>query len=207
MPGLLHRLAILPMLDAIGSLSAATAERLGAAIGVLGFAVGWRRSVVSGNLRLALGLRGNARRRIARRCYASIGAQMLSLWTVGQGRAGPEAGVRVLNPRWLDRMRRDHHGAVWLTLHIGNWDVTASTLSGGGRVIVYAKRQHDAAVDERINRQRNRLGMEVVIARDGDRTSAVTVLRGLRSGAAVGLLADQKPRGLEGEPGYFLGVP
>ncbi len=207
MPGPLHRLAILPLLDALGRLSAETAERAGAALGLLVFALGVRRGVVSANLARALGLTGTRRRRIARRSYASIGAQMLSLWTVGRPESAPEHGLRVLNPLWLERMRRRHHASVWLTLHIGNWDVTAYTLSVGGRVIVYAKRQHDLAVDAVINRQRNRLGMEVVLARQGDRTGAVTVLRGLRAGAAIGLLADQKPSGNEGEPAYFLGVP
>src|SRR5262249_1482577 len=47
----------------------------------------------------------------------------------------------------------------------------------------------------------------VLMARHGDRTSAVTVMRALRDGCSLGLMADQKPADEESEPAFFLGRP
>ena len=71
----------------------------------------------------------------------------------------------------------------------------------------YAKAQHNPAVDAQLNRCREVSGAEVLLTRQGDRTGAVTVLKALRTGGAVGLLADQRPRTSEGEAATFLGVP
>jgi KDO2-lipid IV(A) lauroyltransferase len=203
----LRRSAVTFICNFLGTISADTAARFGAALGLLAFHLGLRRRVVYDNLRLALGLRGAARHAAARKSYLTMGANFIEMWTIGNGR-GPELNVEIAEPNWTARMRRDCPGTVLLTLHLGSWDMAGV----GGRMIfgranVYAKAQRDAILDELINRQRKRAGMDVVLARHGQRTGAVHVLRGLRQGIPVGLLADQKPSSSEGIPAFFLGVP
>jgi KDO2-lipid IV(A) lauroyltransferase len=204
--GVLHRLLLAPLLDALGGVGADAAGRAGAALGVLAFHLGLRRRVVADNLGRALGLRGAARRAIGRRAFASMGANFLELWTFGHPHAGPERGMRRLNPLWQELMHRRHPGAVFLALHLGSWDVAAGSMAAvSGPFLVYAKAQRNAPLDAMVNRQRARAGMDVLLARHGDRTGAVSVLRALRGGRPVGLLADQKPSGDEGRPAWFLG--
>ena len=205
MPGIIHRLLLAPLLAAFGRVGADAAGRAGAALGMLAFHLGVRRRVVSANLSLCLGLRGARRRAIARTAFASMGANFVELWTFGHPDAGPERGIVRLNPRWQELVHRRHPGAVFLALHLGSWDIAACSASSAGRFLVYAKAQRDLALDALLNRQRALAGMEVLLARHGQRTGAITVLRALRGGRAVGLLADQKPSADEGRPAWFLG--
>jgi len=205
--GLLHRLFTLPLLRLIAGIGADTADRAGAALGVLMFQLGLRRRVVAANITRALKLTGAQRRAVARRSYATMGANFLNIWTFGSP-AGPEAGIRWFNPQWVALMHRRSPGRVMLTLHLGSWDVAGYANSPlEGRVLVYAKAQHDPLLDAELNRARARAGVEVLFARHAERTAAVTALRALRAGRCLGLLADQMPGAQEGVPAWFLGVP
>jgi len=198
-------LLLAPLLNAFGRVGADAAGRAGAALGVLAFHLGVRRRVVSANLALCLGLRGTQRRMIARRSFAAIGANFVELWTFGHPDAGPERGLVRMNPRWQELVHRRHPGAVFLALHLGSWDIAACAASIAGPFLVYAKAQRDLALDALLNRQRALAGMDILLARHGERTGAITALRALRADRAVGLLADQKPSADEGKPAWFLG--
>lgn len=203
---LIRRLAVRLSVAAFQRLGADTAGRLGGSLGVAAFHLGIRRSVVRDNLRTTLGMRGWTRRAVARKSYATVGANFLELFTVGSGH-GPEQGVETLMPTCLERLR-DGRGKVLLSLHIGTWDMSGhATVRWIGPTVVYAKAQHNAELDQAINQQRNRAGMEVVMARHGQRTGAVNALRALRAGKYLGLLADQKPSSSEGVAAHFLGRP
>lgn len=202
----LARWTILPLLRALGALHADTAARAGGALGVAAFHLGLRRRTVSANLRDALGLSGRRRRAIARRSYASIGANFLQLWTIGSGH-GPEAGLRVANPGWLAHLRRRHPSLVVVLPHLGDWEMGGHGAARFQRVVVYAKPQGLPEVDAAINAQRRRGGFEVVLTGEGDRTGALTVLRALRDGCWLGLLADQRPGHVPGQAAWFLGRP
>jgi KDO2-lipid IV(A) lauroyltransferase len=136
-----------------------------------------------------------------------MGATFLELWTVG-GPAGPERSLRVLVPRWMESLHRRHRAVIYVTPHLGCWDVGAHGLVRYSRkLLVYAKAQHSAEVDRLTNLQRERMGYRVLMARHGDRTAAVTAMRSLRDGDALGLMADQKPADEESEPAFYLGLP
>src|SRR5476651_1084555 len=144
----LQRLLVVPVLSALGGLAADTACRLGAALGVLAFHLGVRRGVVRDGLARALGLGGPRRRAVARRSYATMGANFVELWTIGRGAGSPEEGVRFFNPRWQALVQRRWPGAVYLTLHLGSWDMGANAVRrGADRLLVYAKAQHNALID------------------------------------------------------------
>lgn len=198
---------LVELLSLIGRhLTVATAARVGGTLGMVAWRLGVRRRLVSETLARVMKLRGLERAAVARQSYASIGATMLAIWTVG-GRDGLERHVTVANPRWLAHLRKRHGGLVIATSHLGDWDGAALGVAPlVPRLLVYAKSQ-GGSMDETINRLRQATGGEVLITRRGDRTGAVTVLRALRDGAVVGLLADQRPRIDEGLAAWFLGEP
>lgn len=191
---------------ALCALAPDTAERCGAALGRLVFHAGIRRAVVRANLTTTLGIRGSRRREIARRSYAHIGADFLVLWA-----ATPESvaeGLEVADPQWMRLLGRRHGAVIFLSPHLGAWEVGARGLvETMGRFVVYVTPQHDADWDERINTRRRGLGLEILYSAHGDRRSAVRAIRLLREDASICLLADQGPRPQRGVPGHFLGRP
>jgi len=130
---LLHRCLTVPLIRLLFGVGVDTADRAGAALGVLVFHLGLRRKVVSANIALTLGVRGVTRRDIARRSYATMGANFLSIWTFG-GPHGPQSGVRWLNPLWMAHLQRVSPGRVMLSPHLGSWDVAgmAAAVHAGG---------------------------------------------------------------------------
>lgn len=203
---MLTRLLVLPLLHALSGLAVDTASRLGGMLGTLVFHLGVRRRVASHMIARTLRLRGIHRRDVVRRSYASMGASFTELWTVG----GVDGGERHLvcgNPAWLAQALRRHPGCVFLTPHLGNWDLGAHGLARlVPKLFAYAKAQHNELVDEATNAQRAKAGITVLLTRRGDRTTAVQVLRGLRDGCPVGLMADQAPAREEGAEAVFMGV-
>lgn len=191
------------LLNLLNRLAADTACRLGGTLGVLAWRLGIRRRMAARQVEACLGLRGPQRARLLRASYASIGAQFLQVWTIG-GPDGPEHHVRVANPLWAAQVARRHPSAVFLTCHLGDWDMAAHALASLGReVLVYAKAQHNHEMDRMLNERRAAVGVRVILVQPKDRTSAVVALKALRRGAALGMLADQRPSG--GTAGWFLG--
>lgn len=189
---------------AIGSLESDTACRLGGWLGGLAFHLGIRRRVASANLALALGLRGPARRRACLQSFRGLGASFVEVWTLRRGRASAEVAA----PHWLDALLRDDRGLVLVTMHAGSWEASAAVIAARrDDLMVYAKAQRDADMDALVNAQRTALGMEVVFARRGGAGEMIGVLRNLRRGGSVGLVADQMPTGDDGCDGYFFDVP
>ncbi len=193
-------------LGALRYLAADTACRLGGGLGVLAWRIGVRRQLVNDTMRQTLGLVGPQRARITRRSYATMGANFIEIWTAG-GVDGLERHVSAANPGWAKHLQAKHPGIVLATLHIGSWD---GSLIGGSaswtRVVAYAKAQHNQVMDELLNQRREITGAEVLLTRQGDRSGAVKVMKVLRSGGVVGLLADQRPHREEGTPARFLGL-
>jgi lauroyl/myristoyl acyltransferase len=184
-----------------------TADRLGGWFGVLAFHLGVRRRHCARLVELTLGMRGPQRARVLRQAYASMGANFLAVWTIG-GVDGAERHLSWSSPLWTRRIMERSHGAVVLTLHGGNWDAGGLAVQGGGtQLLVYGKELHNPAVDAALNARRQATGLIVQHARRGDRTGALKVLRALREGAWLGLLADQRPMTEEGEAAWFLGRP
>jgi lauroyl/myristoyl acyltransferase len=162
--------------------------------------------VASSCIAATLGLRGNDRREVVRRSYASMGASFTELWTIG-GIDGGEHHLVGGNPTWLAQVLRRHPGCVFLTPHLGNWDLGAHGLARlVPKLYAYAKAQHNDLVDAATNAQRAKAGITVLLTRRGDRTTAVQVLRGLRDGCPVGLMADQAPTKGEGRQAVLMGM-
>jgi len=94
-------------------------------------------------------------------------------------------------------------GCIVITGHLGNWEIGGAAASARGIPLdVVVQRQANPLFDNDLNRTRNRLGMEVIERGEAPRG----VLRSLRGGRAVALLADQNMRA-GGIFVDFFGVP
>jgi KDO2-lipid IV(A) lauroyltransferase len=206
-PGRLRDRIVQGLLHTLRGLASDTACRLGGSLGVLAWRLGVRRSLVNEYLTMTLGLRGPARAKVARQCYATMGATFVEVFTAG-GVDGIERHTRLMAPTHVARLR-EQGGLIFLSPHIGNWE---GAIIGGmeafPRVFSYAKAQHDPLVDRMVNACRSIQGAEILHVGHGDeRGNAVRALRALREGAGLALMADQKPGRDEGVLGWFLGQP
>lgn len=191
-------------LSALNHLASDTACRVGGGLGVLTWHLGIRRRTANQTITRCLGLRGRARAVVMRQSYATMGANFLDVWTIG-GPAGPEKNALSINPLWMAAALRRHGNGVFVTPHIGNWDMGAYALAQTGiPVTVYAKAQHNQGLDLHLNKVRARMQVRVLLLTPGEKTGAVKAIRELRRGGILGILADQKPS--EGVPASFLGI-
>lgn len=79
-------------------------------------------------------------------------------------------------------------GAILVTGHLGNWELTGSALAMTGVPLdAVAMRQKNPLFHEEMARSRRELGLRVIFKADATRS----ILQALRDGRAVGLLADQ----------------
>jgi len=192
------------VLFAFAGLAPDTAARLGAALGACAFHLGVRRATVSSNLARTLHLRGRHRRRVAQRCYQHVAATFVEAW----GIHSCPVPARILNPQWLAHLRRGGRGMVFVSLHLGNWDAAGAAVARAtGKMMVFARRQRDQVLNDVQVALRIQSGISIVFAKHGRSTDMLSVLRLLRGGGCLGLMADQLPRRHEGCEGYFLGVP
>lgn len=196
------------MVWSLARLQPDTAARIGAAAGLLLWWLGLRRRTVSDNLLQALGLKGTARRRIARQAYATMGANIVELWCCPRAL---RAKLRCLNPHWLARLQANHGGSLVLVgSHLGQWDLAVMPLAemdACGRLAVPAKPLGWRALDCALTAQRSALGMDVIELPKGEKRGLLRMLARLRERRCIGLLADLAPRRSQGWPVHFLGVP
>ena len=93
----------------------------------------------------------------------------------------------------MDELRAcvsDGRGVIFVTPHVGSWDVAGAWLASEGfRVIAVAEELEPPALFELFRRLRRSVGVEVHPV--GTASSARALLSGLREGAAIGLVADR----------------
>ncbi len=98
-------------------------------------------------------------------------------------------------------------GPIFVTGHLGSWELAASygQLAAKRRVLVLAKPARLPSLTRALTSLRERLGVRVLTTE-----SALVLrdaLRALRTGEALGLVADQRPDGDRGPGVGFFGVP
>jgi KDO2-lipid IV(A) lauroyltransferase len=168
----------------------------------LGFGdmVGWvvgvvfrlRRRVVDDNLRQAFpGETPAWRARVARRSYRHLVRESLATFLMAD--ASREEILRSvrMDPEVLDALMRDldaGNGVVFVTGHLGNWEMGGAWLAARGIPLdVVVQVQRNRRFDEDLRAVREGLGMRVIPKQEAPRG----VLRALREGRAAGLVADQ----------------
>ena len=156
------------------------------------------------NMVLALGIEGE-------RCYrnaaiANAGCSALELPKIWL-RPLDETAARVVKVSgWelVEAATREGKGIVYLTPHLGCFEVTAQYLSTHAPITVLYRPPKQAWLQKMIEAGRSRAQLSIAAA---DLSGVRTLLKALKRGEAVGMLPDQAPKVGEGRWIDFFGKP
>ena len=153
--------------------------------------LGYRKGVTLSNLRRAFPEKSNDEIvQIARGAYRSVGIAFFELlWYPRMSRDQVNTSMRFDHPDVLKNAYKKGKGLLILTAHFGNWELLGGCIvvQLGFRVHGIAKTQSNRLVNRSIDARRLRFG-NIVIPME---TSLREVMRALRDGEAVGIVADQ----------------
>jgi KDO2-lipid IV(A) lauroyltransferase len=139
--------------------------------------------------------------RLARRSFASLGRAALE---VVSGLGDPEALLGAVTIADRDRARldaavREGRGVVFLSAHLGAWELLAWAIAARGYdVSVVARESYDPRLTRLVRRLRRDRGVRPILR--GGRRGAARILSALRRGGLVGMLVDQDTH----VPGVFV---
>jgi KDO2-lipid IV(A) lauroyltransferase len=178
---------------------------LGALIGWLAwlFSPTYRRHMRE-NMVLALGHEGQRRFRVA--AIANAGRSALELPKIWLRPLEETAArvVRVSGWELVEAATREGKGIVYLTPHLGCFEVTAQYLSTHAPITVLYRPPKQAWLQKMIEAGRSRAQLSIAAA---DLSGVRTLLKALKRGEAVGMLPDQAPKVGEGRWINFFGKP
>lgn len=206
-----HRLEA-GIVSVVAAMSRPVPERLSQGVGALvgafaGSMLRIRRRTVDQNLRLAFPDWSQRRRdAIARAAYRHLGREAMSLLRLGT--LGPDEvreRTEIIGGVALREAVEEGRGVILLAGHLGNWEIAGAALAARGVPLdAVVRRQSNPLSDRRIREMREHFGMRVLYRHNATRP----VLKGLREGRAVVLVADQNTGG-KGSGVFvdFFGVP
>jgi KDO2-lipid IV(A) lauroyltransferase len=147
-------------------------------------------------------------RRIGRESFRNLGRCFAELCGLSRAGAGPREVLALVDTEdGAGRFRRllaGGRGLVVVTAHLDNWELAgAATACAGLPVVAVARRLYFEKYDQLVNGLRRRFGMEIVYQDESPRK----LLRALRDGKLVALLADQDVPRLDGVFVPFFGRP
>ncbi len=143
---------------------------------------------------LGLPIPGRRVRRLARGVFRELATSVVELAGVlGASHRIPRVEVSPASRRVLDEALAAGKGVIFITGHIGNWELMAIALARLGYPIsTVARKSYDPRFTRWIHRERKRFGVEAVYRHD--RGAAAAMLRALRKGRVLGFLIDQDTR-------------
>ena len=191
---------IVPCLTRAGVLRLARAMgRIGAACDRAG------RHYAEENIRLVFPRLSDYRREmILQGSYRNIARVLLDMFWFGHDSAARVKRWAPITPAWRDYLALPGPKVI-VTAHHGNWEMAAHVVVTNGHPLMsVGKPLGTPATTRRLNAFRRRLGQEIVLA-DG---AVRPLLRTLRKGGNIALLADQQLGPAEGGVwADFLGTP
>ena len=189
----------------LSGLPLAWLHRLGAVAGRLAwlFSPTYRRNVRE-NLRLALG--ENGAKHVLASAIAHAGRQTLELPKVWLRPQGEVAGrvVEISGWEWVEAAMRAGRGILYLTPHLGCFEITAQYLSMHAPITVLYRPPKQRWLQTLIEKGRVRERLFIVPA---NLAGVRALWKALKRGEAVGMLPDQAPRRGEGRWLDFFGRP
>ncbi|WP_153109511.1 lysophospholipid acyltransferase family protein [Propionivibrio limicola] len=180
-------------------------HRLGAVAGWLSWLLSptYRRHLRE-NMALALGEDGERRARFG--AIASAGKTSFELPKIWL-RPLEEAAARVVKiTGWelVEAARREGKGILYLTPHLGCFEITAQYLSTQAPITVLYRPPKQAWLQTMIETGRARAQLHIAAA---DLAGVRSLIKALKKGEAVGMLPDQAPKMGEGRWLDFFGKP
>lgn len=193
------------LISLIGCLPFRAVYRLGGLLGWLVWCASptYRRHLRD-NLAQALGPQSPATLR--RQAIAEAGRQSLELLWLWQRpvEEGRQLITRFRNPEILAAARAQGGGILFLTPHLGCFEITAQHYAGIAPITVLYREPKRALLGNLIRAGRERGGVKLAPA---DLSGVRRLIKSLRQGEAVGMLPDQVPGNGEGVWANFFGKP
>lgn len=197
-------------LSALRVLPRSTAEWAGAAVASGGYHVlGRLREIGLKNLALAFPEKSvEERKAILKRAFRHLGRNMgvvsqFDRWSPEEIRGLVEFEPTAEFTAAYEKSRAEGRGRIILGGHIGNWELQAFSFPLLFEPLTFlARRMDNPLIEDRVKRIRTRLGNRQI----DKENSAPAILRALRSGGAVGFLADVNSHPKEGVFVPFFGI-
>ena len=201
-----------------GLLSRGVALKVGEIAGRLAFrCLRKLRKRVIGNLTMAF--KGEKNRReileLSSDVFANLGKNALEISVLK--RRPPHEINNIITTEGEERLEeglKKGKGVIFITAHMGNWELMAAyyALKGRNPVNVIARDVYDERINRILLTFRSRYGVKTILrgrARKGKSitTSTKEILRVLRRNELLGVLIDQHIRGIDSVPVTFLGMP
>jgi len=195
------------LLRVAGSLSLATAQRLGRMVGWLLWKLPTQpRDVTATNLSICLPeLTPTERAELSKASLASTGMTMFEVplmweWPVEKclDLVKDTQGLEL-----LDEAMADGSGLILLAPHLGNWELTGLFFSSRYKMAALYSPPNVPELENYMIRVRGRLGSELV---RGDRRGLLRMMTILKEGGIAGILPDQSPRGKTNAFAPFFGM-
>ena len=182
---------------ALDRLSIRRAAAVGEWLGALGYRpIGVRRVVVERQVRAAFPELGEAEvQRIARESYESLGRTTIETAVLPAFSREQVIAMFSRVDGWdiVQRAMGQGRGILFVTGHLGNWELAGSYLAARGIPIeAVARRMQNPLFDRYLTETRRRIGMSVI--HDADAVKRVP--RAMRENHAVAFLVDQGAVGL-----------
>ncbi|MFN2565863.1 MAG: lysophospholipid acyltransferase family protein [Gemmatimonadaceae bacterium] len=201
-------LALRATLAVMRRLGIRRAGAVGAEVATFGYRpLGIRRDVVIRQLTTAFpDLDAAAVERIARAAYAHLGRVVVEAALLPLH--GPERVLELFEEaeNWdvVERARAGGTGILFVTGHLGNWELAGAYVAARGiPVDAVARHMANPLFDRYLTRTRERIGMRVV----HDERAVAQVPRAIRAGRGVAMLTDQETAGLASTWVPFFGRP
>ncbi len=189
-----------PLLELISGILArcsfASASRLGARLGTLWYhLVPIRRRVVHGNLQIAFPEHKERHRTMAAAAFRSTGEGVLELMRMSRmSSAELLERVRVEGFDRYEAAAAQGKGVIVVTGHLANFDLLACSQAAAGiPLAIVSKDLHARGMNRFWMKTRRQFGVEILSERSGRQ-----LLRWLRGGGVLGLVADQRTAADEG---------
>ena len=210
-PNMRHRVqygAMRIVLGALDLLSWKRAAAFGERIGALGYKpLGVRRDVVERQIAAAFpGIDQAEVLRIARESYEHLGRTTIETALLGTLPRNAVLDLFEGADNWacVERAMSAGKGLIFVTGHLGNWELGGAYLAARGVGLdVVVRNQENPLFDAYLNRTRERIGMTVV--RDSEAVKRTP--RSLKAGRAIAFLSDQGVLGLASTFVPFFGRP
>jgi KDO2-lipid IV(A) lauroyltransferase len=196
--GLLRLVALIPLGPGL---------RLGRAGGALAYRVlGKTRRLALRHLALALPERTEAERReIARRMFMHLGCSAMEITSIASYQARLTDYIRERDPEVLRAAVAKGKGVVFVTGHLGNWELMARLVARvGAPVSAVAKRGGDQRLMKLIEDWRDDGGVTTLWREDP--STARALLKVFKEGRVLGILVDQDTK-VQGIWVPFFGRP
>ena len=180
--------------------------RLGGFLGGVGFTIlpAERRKTLE-HLRIAFSgeKRDAERREIARDCFRNLGRNLVEVVNLPRIIPHLDEVVTLEGRDHLDRALAQGRGVLWLTAHLGNWELMAAFMAQNGyRLSVIAREVYDKRLNRLLVAYREDASVNVIL-RDSP-SAGRQMLRALKEGHILGMLIDQDTK-VKGVMAPFFG--